>query len=178
MSEGSLVLAPGWYGKLPALGDFAARRLPRSFIQPWDGWLQQAMHADRARLGDAWLEAYLHAPMRRFVLARGVVDDSAWAGVLTPSVDRVGRHFPLTLARALPAPPATAWFDALEEAALGALDLAATVEDLEHVLATIAPPVPAAAAGLASGTSCFWTGEAFDRGWAQPGMPAAAIVID
>ena len=26
----------GWYGKLPASGDFVTRRLPPSFIEPWD----------------------------------------------------------------------------------------------------------------------------------------------
>jgi type VI secretion system protein ImpM len=28
--------AAGCYGKLPCLGDFVSRRLPRAFIQPWD----------------------------------------------------------------------------------------------------------------------------------------------
>ena len=29
-------LIPGWYGKIPSLGDFASRRLPQSFVAAWD----------------------------------------------------------------------------------------------------------------------------------------------
>ena len=39
--------APGFYGKLPARGDFIGRRLGRPFIEAWDGWLQQAVLASR-----------------------------------------------------------------------------------------------------------------------------------
>ena len=28
--------APGFYGKLPARGDFVRRRLPSAFVAPWD----------------------------------------------------------------------------------------------------------------------------------------------
>ena len=30
---------PGWFGKLPGLGDFASRRLPDTFVAAWDRWL-------------------------------------------------------------------------------------------------------------------------------------------
>ena len=46
---------PGWYGKLPSLGDFASRRLEADFIEPWDLWLGEAMQAQRDSMGDAWL---------------------------------------------------------------------------------------------------------------------------
>ena len=39
--------------------------------------------------------------MRRFWLAPGVLTPDAWSGLLMPSVDRVGRHFPFTLAAPL-----------------------------------------------------------------------------
>ena len=35
----------GYYGKVPVLGDFVKYNLPRSFIEPWDDWLQQAINA-------------------------------------------------------------------------------------------------------------------------------------
>ena len=42
---------PGFYGKIPLLGDFVSRRLPRHFIEPWDSWLQSAFAASREQLG-------------------------------------------------------------------------------------------------------------------------------
>ena len=64
-----------------------------------------------------------------------------WAGVLMPSVDRVGRYFPLTLARPLPALPADAaqwrllgWLQRLDDLAVDALHDDWTVERLEAEL--------------------------------------------
>jgi type VI secretion system protein ImpM len=44
---------------------------------------------------------YLTFPVWRFLLPVGVLGSTAWTGVLMPSVDRVGRYFPLTLATPL-----------------------------------------------------------------------------
>src|SRR5512139_3843786 len=93
---------PGWYGKIPNLGDFASRRLPSRFIVAWDDWLQRALASSRAQLGGQWLDLYLTSPVWRFLLMPGVCGSAAWAGVLMPSVDRVGRYFPLTIALELP----------------------------------------------------------------------------
>lgn len=132
--------APGWYGKLPALGDFASRRLPQDFIRPWDGWLQQAIAASRATLGNAWLDTYLTSCIWRFVLAADCLTPTPWAGILLPSVDRVGRYFPLTLAAPFAAHGApTDWFAALEAAAHAGL-AANAIEAFEAALQTIAPP--------------------------------------
>lgn len=117
---------PGWYGKLPALGDFASRRLPSLFIEPWDRWLATGLSAWRAS-DPGWIEAFLAAPTWRFALGAGLPFDESpgYAGVLMPSVDRVGRYFPLTVVR----PRATSeahvprhWLQALEQASLAALD--------------------------------------------------------
>jgi type VI secretion system protein ImpM len=121
---------PGWYGKLPSLGDFASRRLEGEFIPTWDAWLQAVLQATRSSFGEGWLDSYLTMPIWRFVLLPGLVGPNAWAGVLMPSVDRVGRHFPLTLVVALSSYTAAAhavfrgadWFGGLEDTALGALD--------------------------------------------------------
>ncbi len=51
--------APGWYGKLPMLGDFAHRRLPRGFVDACDDWLSRGIGASRQSLGPAWLDDYL-----------------------------------------------------------------------------------------------------------------------
>jgi type VI secretion system protein ImpM len=121
---------PGFYGKLPILGDFVSRRLPADFIQVWDAWLQRSLTASRENLGDTWLDIYLTSPIWRFILSPGICGATSWMGVLMPSVDRVGRYFPLTLATAIKQEKslggllasATNWFEKLEHLALSALE--------------------------------------------------------
>jgi len=96
-------MTPGFFGKMPAHGDFVERGLPAEFTRPWDSWLQSCVAVSRDLLGAAWLDAYMNGPVWRFVISPGVLGASGWSGVLTPSVDRVGRHFPLTLAAPFPA---------------------------------------------------------------------------
>src|SRR5690348_13402684 len=98
-------LAAGCYGKLPCLGDFVSRRLPRSFVQPWDAWLQGALSASHAQLGADWIAAYLASPFWRFALPPGLCGPEGWAGVLMPSTDRIGRSFPFTVATPIPPAP-------------------------------------------------------------------------
>ncbi len=88
----------GFFGKLPAVGDFVWRRLPKPFRDRWDSWLDAGLRASRDALADRWLECYLGAPMWRFALAPRVIDQQTWVGVLMPSVDSAGRYFPLTVA--------------------------------------------------------------------------------
>jgi type VI secretion system protein ImpM len=87
----------GFYGKLPCRGDFLHRRVPADFVDAWDAWLQKSLHESQRTLQGAWLDSYLTGPVWRFVLAAGVCGDGAYAGILVPSVDRVGRYFPLTV---------------------------------------------------------------------------------
>lgn len=87
---------PGWFGKLPGMGDFAHRRLPASFRAVWDGWLQRGLAGLRDRHAD-WTERYLQAPIWCFALGPRVAGARRWIGVLMPSVDGVGRYFPFTL---------------------------------------------------------------------------------
>ncbi|EGV31163.1 Type VI secretion system-associated protein [Thiorhodococcus drewsii AZ1] len=122
-------LETGFYGKLPALGDFVSRRLPAEFVQPWDLWLRESLANSRLQLGDDWLDIYLTSPLWRFALSPGLVGQAAWAGVMMPSVDRVGRYFPLTLACPLPSGAdlmslvsESDWFERAEILALAALD--------------------------------------------------------
>lgn len=127
--DGDAVAPAGFHGKLPAKGDFVTRRLPRGFVDGWDSWLQDVIGDSRTRMGDAWLDAYLTSPVWRFVLSRGACGDQAFAGVMMPSVDRVGRYFPLTIVAPLAddgdpvasAAAAAAWFGSAETLALSAL---------------------------------------------------------
>lgn len=150
---------PGWYGKLPTLGDFASRRLDASFIDPWDAWLAQGIATLREQSGETWLDAYLASPVWRFVLMPGVLGEQAVAGVLMPSVDRVGRYFPLTLAAPLPALPGSGaeveallnWLHQLDDAAADALHDDWDVDQLEAELARLPLPAMAASTSHAPG---------------------------
>jgi len=92
----------GWFGKLRALGDFATRRLPPEFVEPWDEWLSEELVAAWEALGEDWADAYASAPTWRFALGAGVLGSGPWFGVLMPSFDRVGREYPLTFAARFP----------------------------------------------------------------------------
>lgn len=134
--------AAGWFGKLPATGDFVSRRLPPEFVNAWDTFLGNAVAGSKALLGSTWLEHYLASPIWQFVAFPPLCGAGAWAGLMMPSVDRVGRYFPLTICSRLRSIPDSRegadslldWLGTLEGAALGALDPDASVEDLEQAL--------------------------------------------
>ena len=42
----------GLYGKAPAFGDFVVRRLPSTFVRPWDDWLSRSLAASRQQIGE------------------------------------------------------------------------------------------------------------------------------
>jgi type VI secretion system protein ImpM len=159
---------PGFYGKLPSLGDFVSRRLERTFIDPWDAWLQAAVATSRTQMGEGWLDTYLTSPLWRFVLSPGICGPECWTGVMMPSCDRVGRYFPLAVVAPLPeavnpftlATVAGEWHAKVEELMLSTLerdDLSASEFDAEvEGLGTCAAPAestavdPAAAGALSS----------------------------
>lgn len=122
-------MAVGFYGKIPSKGDFIQRRLDRKFTQHWDSWLQSCMENSRAKLGERWLPIYLVSPIWRFALSQNILSENVVVGVVIPSVDNVGRHFPFTLATDIPnqtdlyrfAIEQDEWFEKLEDLALDAL---------------------------------------------------------
>jgi type VI secretion system protein ImpM len=141
--------SPGFFGKLVSRGDFVRRRLPDDFVTCWDDWLQRSIEASRLELGECWLTSYLSAPIWRFALAERVCGEAPWLGVLMPSVDRVGRHFPLTIAAVadpfrsdLPMLSAAGgWFDALEHLALLALNEDFPLDELDTALMDLPMPL-------------------------------------
>ncbi|MEX0337399.1 MAG: type VI secretion system-associated protein TagF [Arenibacterium sp.] len=146
----------GAFGKMPSVGDFFRINMPSGFVSGWDDWIQNAMLSAQEVLGQAFDQHYMSAPIWRFSLAAGLAGPQKMLGVLMPSVDRVGRRFPLTLASAVTTPgPAPLdhfsekpLFERLEDLALEALDDAMTRDLLEERLTQIPPPALRSAAPL------------------------------
>jgi type VI secretion system protein ImpM len=98
-------------------------------VDAWDAWLQECIHESRQALQDSWLGTYLTGPVWRFAFASGVCSGGAYAGILVPSVDRVGRYFPLTVVTQLApddcplaiACTSTEWFESAETLVLDAI---------------------------------------------------------
>jgi type VI secretion system protein ImpM len=154
------VATVGFFGKVPVRGDFVRRALPDSFITPWDHWLQAGIAGSQKILGGDWLGVYLTSPAWCFALSAHMAGEIAVAGVFIPSVDQVGRYFPLTLACLLGAESApvairahTAWFDDAKALALKALTEDACLDDLvsevEHLgCPMLTPPLASDSEGL------------------------------
>ncbi|MEZ5574267.1 MAG: type VI secretion system-associated protein TagF [Candidatus Competibacteraceae bacterium] len=161
--------AAGFFGKLPSRGDFIGRHLPKSFVGPWDSWLQTAVAHSRDQLGENWQEYYCTSPVWRFALGPGLCGPAAYAGIMMPSMDRVGRYYPLAIAAAL-APgwplftlPASgeAWFRQAERLALAALerdelDLDQFSQQVAALGAPLADDLPATTTGPASGDDAWY----------------------
>jgi type VI secretion system ImpM family protein len=180
----------GWFGKIPALGDFVSRRLPPEFIEPWDQWLSEELFGAQQALGANWLQSYLNAPIWRFALTPGALDAQHWLGVLMPSVDRIGRQFPLTFAASFAPHPDSLdrWWSTLLAVAMRAKEPDCDADALESAL--LASPgqvdrepsaepfqsqvVPALTVA-ATGTSLWWSWCRDDPGgetvWVLDGLP-------
>lgn len=102
MSDSVNKVVLGYYGKVPTQGDFVGKNLPRSFRDPWDAWLQSIIRTSQQQMGQNWIQHYLTCPLYHFALSRGICGEQAWLGVVIPSVDVVGRYYPMTLVRSLP----------------------------------------------------------------------------
>lgn len=121
---------PGFFGKLPGRGDFVERRLEPGLVSHWDDWLQQCIAASQTALGERWLDFYLTAPVWSLAASAGVLGSQATIGVMMPSVDKVGRYYPLLIAMQIQsdADPLAllsqnqAWTSAAEDLLLASLD--------------------------------------------------------
>jgi len=149
----------GLFGKLPSKRDFVAVSAPRPFLSVWEKWVQGGISASRARLGAGWQEAFLKAPIWRFWLGREICGMIA-VGAFMPSVDGVGRYFPLTvfacaeddMAIAPPeVDPQNDWFEAAENLLLSSLREETTFEGLLSALVLLHSPASEGSAGEPDG---------------------------
>lgn len=120
----------GLFGKLPQKRDFISFGIAGPVLGPLENWLQAGVAASRAELRDQWERFYLVAPVWRFWIGPSILGTGC-AGCLMPSVDRVGRYFPLMAIyiaepdRQMPPPPfapQSAWYSAIESRLLSTLD--------------------------------------------------------
>ncbi|MBU7578987.1 MAG: type VI secretion system-associated protein TagF [Porphyrobacter sp.] len=118
---------PAVFGKLPAHGDFVSRGVPGALREKLDEWLSQWLSQAQAAHGQAFTEVYENA-------APWLFDGPGAAAVLLPSMDAVGRHYPLLVVTA----PACLMQD-IYDAAVDALVTGATSDDLRAQLAALEP---------------------------------------
>lgn len=178
-------MSHGLFGKLPAKRDFVAFDLPSGVLRPWESWLQGAMATSRHVLGADWTATFLKAPIWRFWCGASVLGGPV-LGALMPSVDGVGRYFPLSVVAVAEAgthfaPPATdsraAHFAALEELMLSALDPALDVDAFRQSLKALDPPAAMAGAPACAADMFAAAGADLDAalGEAQGRATAAAL---
>ncbi|MDK3074802.1 type VI secretion system-associated protein TagF [Sedimentitalea sp. JM2-8] len=146
----------GAFGKMPSVGDFFRLGAPPGFVAIWDDWIQKAMLVAQSAFGPDWDSRYMSAPIWRFGLSAGLAGPAKIVGVVMPSVDRVGRRFPLTLMAPVPAAGPILrdhfgnepLFETLEDLVLDALDDGMSRDMLEQRLKDIPPPENGEAAPL------------------------------
>lgn len=182
----------GVLGKLPSKRDFVRHEMPSRLTSLLDPWLHDAMAALRTELGSDWTARFLNAPIWRFWLGARLAGGSC-LGAVMPSVDGVGRYYPLVLAgtwdEMVPPPEFEtndAWFEGAEAALLGALADDGSFESLTGNAAALPPPqfglpIPDTGEGLPAmfatlrhaqmrdvyGTLSFW--------WAMPSETVGPI---
>ena len=135
----------GFCGKLPSHGDFLSRHLDQSFATTWNEWLLNVLNVSKAQLGDNWLNHFLVSPIWRFALNPGICGTQGATGILMPSVDSVGRYYPLTIGSSTGSTPTTVledhddWYAACEQLALSTLEDAFTFDEFQQRISKLAP---------------------------------------
>jgi type VI secretion system protein ImpM len=185
----------GLYGKLAARRDFVALHASRSFLDAWEPWLERGLSTSRAELGSAWTDTFLTAPIWRFWLGKDICG-TAVAGAMMPSVDGVGRHYPLAVivqaedGDAIISPDIDSqdgWFESAEALLLATLETTTTLEQVAEALGRLRPPAAASPEGLArardreglyAAVSFWWTaggGTSSATAFCRRGMPDANL---
>ncbi|MCM8738886.1 type VI secretion system-associated protein TagF [Azospirillum sp. A1-3] len=187
----------GFHGKLPLRGDFVTRRVPRALVEALDTWLQDGIAASRQVLGAGWLDLYLTSPVWRFTIDAGLVSAMSVAGVMIPSVDQVGRYFPLLILAPLGGAPGLCaaalaqrgWYARAQAAALLALQDDADFERFDAAVAALGAAdglqdqdaltlavggLVEGPVGLGRGYRCLWWTEGSDQ--VAPVMLAGATL--
>jgi len=89
----------GWYGKIPAEGDFLQRRLPNMVINRWAHWFQSGLLNLQHELLENCQHPFGLAPVWNFVIPAPLGNQYVQMGCLLPARDRVGRYYPVCAMR-------------------------------------------------------------------------------
>ncbi|MDR1662269.1 MAG: type VI secretion system-associated protein TagF, partial [Azoarcus sp.] len=130
----------GWFGKLPSVGDFAGKGMPRFVQEPVFAWMSSGMAALVQMWPEEWRDAYLVSPIWHFVINGGLWDKHALAGCLAPSIDKVGRCSPLMALRSFDKrgvrkvlPPDSRWLYRVDAAIRRIIGERIAVEDVHGI---------------------------------------------
>ena len=86
----------GCFGKLPLSPEFIRVNAKGATLQDFDQWMQEGLLWCRAKLGPQWRNDFLQSESWNFLFQ--VPKQKEWLiGVMTPSQDKAGRGFPMTL---------------------------------------------------------------------------------
>lgn len=89
---------------MPSYPDYVQRGLSAEEVAKWHELFSAAMAKVARDHGDAWLQTYLVGPMWYVAQAEAGRSNRALVGVMTPSVDKGGRYYPLMLLVEVQAP--------------------------------------------------------------------------
>ncbi|WP_298965152.1 type VI secretion system-associated protein TagF [uncultured Roseibium sp.] len=141
-------MGAGYFGKLAARADFVTANCPAGFMRLWEPFLMKGLAQSRLDLIEAWEEAYMTMPVWRFWLTpaqEGSELGVAVAGAFMPSIDKVGREFPLTVVAptgtGLNGSPNSDWYDNVEDLLLKTLEEEATLEAFQSGVKNLEAPV-------------------------------------
>ena len=174
----------GWFGKLPAVGDFAGRGIPGAVRETVDEWVASGMAALVRANPEDWRAAYLVSPVWHFVVNAGIWDQHALAGCIAPSIDKVGRFSPLLALRAFEGdidgilPPRSRWLYQIDAGLRRVIGERIAVEDVPGVLGLADAKVedeagPGAVGGILSDLGISDETADTHREWfAWPDLPA------
>lgn len=96
-------LGPAWFGKIPAAGDFVSHRFPHALQLFWDQWIRTGLARMQEERPDEWRGRFARGPIWNFVIPPSSAIDMVQIGIFSPSVDRVGRLYPLCISQMAPA---------------------------------------------------------------------------
>lgn len=164
-------VTPGFYGKLPAHGDFVARGWDGGQVAALDAWLTSGLAAMRGGLDDDDFAIRLTAaPLWRGYVPPGTCGDDALHLALAPSIDSAGRYF--FIAGGISGEAQAVWAvasqtpgfaDAVEAATYEALGGGLDADGYAQAIADAAPEPDARAAFLASvslpSDSAWWAAD-------------------
>lgn len=152
MSQRSIRI--GFFGKIPSRGDFVRFGLSQSVTTAWDGWVQAVLPKAEARFGDNWSEIWRAVRPWRFTFGPGVCGPVSLSGLWLPSIDKVGRTFPLLIAAEVAAMVDT-FLDVGEHIGAEAITEALPPDALIHRIG-LAPRLPPAEPRIDSADALWW----------------------